>query len=150
MGKDITGHEFEECLHKNKIVKFPDVKASVKRELKAAQDDLKAAIQSLSENREKWATIQAYYSMFHTARALLYSRGYREKSHYCLIVAMKALFVTERVLDVSLVEAFQMAKTLRENADYDEYSKKSAESLVDKAKEFLTVGKKILKGRRPL
>ncbi len=66
--------------------------------------------------------------MFHTARALLYSKGYREKSHYCLIVAMKALFVTNRLLDVSLIETFQMAKSLRENADYDnEYSKKSAE-----------------------
>lgn len=146
MAKTMTGHEFSECLNKNKIVSFPGAKKLVARELKAAQDDLKAASQSLSDGREKWATVQAYYAMFHTARALLYSKGYREKSHYCLIVAMKALFVADRVLDVSLVETFQMAKSLRENADYDnEYSKKSAESLVEKAKEFLTVGKKILK-----
>ena len=83
--------------------------------------------------------------MFHTARALLYSKGYREKSHYCLITAMKALFVAERLLDVTLVEAFGMAKVLRENADYDnEYSKESARSLVDKAKKFLAAGKRIL------
>ena len=147
MAKTMTGHEFTECLHKNKIVKFSGAKKLVARELKSAQDDLKAASQSLIDDREKWATVQAYYAMFHTARALLYSKGYREKSHYCLIVAMKALFVADRVLDISLVETFQMAKSLRENADYDnEYSKKSAESLVEKAKEFFTVGKKILIG----
>ena len=146
MAKTMTEHEFSDCLPKNKIVNFVAAKKLVDRELKAAQDDLKAASQSLRDDREKWATVQAYYAMFHTARALLYSKGYREKSHYCLIVAMKALFVANRVLDVSLVEAFQMAKTLRENADYDnEYSKKSAVSLVEKAKEFLNAGKKILR-----
>ena len=147
MAKTMTEHEFSDCLQKNKIVNFAAAKKLVDRELKAAQDDLKAASKSLSDAREKWATVQAYYAMFHTARALLYSKGYREKSHYCLIVAMKALFVANRVLDVSLVEAFQMAKTLRENADYDnEYSKKSAVSLVEKAKKFLNAGKKILRG----
>ena len=75
----------------------------------------------------------------------IYSKGYREKSHYCLIVAMKALFVADKLLDVTLVEAFAMAKVLRENADYDsEYSKESAENLVEKAKKFLAVGRKIL------
>ena len=146
MAKTMMEHEFSDCLHKNKIVGFSAAKKLVDRELKAAQDDLKAAFQSLSDDREKWATVQAYYAMFHTARALLYSKGYREKSHYCLIVAMKALFVASRELDISLVETFQMAKTLRENADYDnEYSKKSAVSLVEKAKEFLNAGKKILR-----
>ena len=147
MAKTVMEREFSDCLHKNKIVSFSGARKLVARELKAAQDDLKAASQSLSDGREKWATVQAYYAMFHTARALLYSKGYREKSHYCLIVAMKALFVADRVLDGSLVETFQMAKALRENADYDnEYSKKSAGVLVGKAKEFLAVGKKILKG----
>jgi len=86
----------------------------------------------------KWATIQAYYSMFHTARTLIYSKGYRERSHYCLIVALKTLFVAEKLLDVRLIEAMQMAKTLRENADYEnEFSKSSADALVKKAHSFL-------------
>ena len=148
MGKAIVHPEFNSCLGKNKIVKFPPAKKLVARELKAAQDDLKAAGESLKGDREKWATVQAYYAMFHTARALLYFKGYREKSHYCLIVAMKALFVAEGLLDVTLVEAFGMAKVLRENADYDnEYSKDSAKSLVDKAKKFFLAGKKILESK---
>ena len=141
MAKRIEHVEFSSCLSKNKIVKFTPARKLVIRELKAAQDDLQAASQSFKSGREKWATVQAYYAMFHTARALLYSKGYREKSHYCLIVAMKALFVAERLLDVTLVEAFGMAKILRENADYDnEYSKESARSLIEKAKKFFAAG----------
>ena len=145
MAKRIKHPEFNSCLSKNKVVKFTAAKKLVPGELKAAQEDLKVASDSLRSGHEKWATVQAYYAMFHTARALLYSKGYREKSHYCLIVAMKALFVSDGRLDVTLVEAFGMAKVLRENADYDnEYSKESAKSLVEKAKKFLSAGKKIL------
>ena len=145
MAKGIVYSEFSSCLNKRKIVKFEPAKKLVTRELKAAQDDLKVASESLKGGHEKWATVQAYYAMFHTARALLYSKGYREKSHYCLIVAMKALFVAEGLLDVTFVEAFSLAKGLRENADYDnEYSKEVAKTLVDKAKKFLAVSGKIL------
>ena len=84
--------------------------------------------------------------MFHAARALLYAKGYREKSHYCLIVALKMLFVSEKMLDITLVEAIQTAKVLRENADYEnEFSADSAELLVKKAKGLLTLSKKLVK-----
>jgi len=73
---------------------------------------------SLENEDHKWATIQSYYSLFHSARALLYAQNYREKSHYCLIVAIKALYVEEKILPPHLVEGFMKAKTLRENADY--------------------------------
>ena len=145
MAKGITHKEFEDCLSKNKIVKFSSAKKLVRRELTAAEDDLKTASVSLKNQAVKWATIQAYYSMFHTARALLYAKGYREKSHYCLIVAMKVLFVSERLLDIQLVEAFGLAKVLRENADYDnEYSLESAKSITGKAQEFIETSKRIL------
>lgn len=102
-------------------------------------------INSWDQGKDKWATIQAYYAMFHTARALLYTHGYREKSHYCLIVAMRAIFVEKGLLDVRLVEAFQTAKALRENADYEnEFSRESAKSLVDKADAFLARAREIL------
>ncbi len=57
MAKTMTNHEFDDCLKKNKIVSFSAAKKLVERELKAAQDDLKAASQSLSDDREKWATV---------------------------------------------------------------------------------------------
>ena len=141
--------DFEDCLKKNKLSKFAGARKLVKRELATAEEDLKAAQESLKQDNDKWATIQAYYAMFHTARALLYSRGYREKSHYCLIVAMKALFVQDGLLDVLLVEAFGTAKALRENADYEnEFSADSARALVEKAGLFLKRAAGIVRERK--
>lgn len=69
--------------------------------------------------------------MFHSARALLHSHGYREKSHYCLVVALRALFVDKGLLSYTLIESFQKAKSLRENADYeDDFSQAGAEIVV--------------------
>jgi uncharacterized protein (UPF0332 family) len=145
MGKGIDDVQFKECLAKAKIKKFIPAKKLVTKELKSAQDDLKVARDSFNGGNYKWATIQAYYSMFHAARALIYSKGYRERSHYCLIVAIKALFVTEGLLDIILVEAIQTAKILRENADYEnEFSREGSQSLLDKAQELLNRTKEIL------
>lgn len=145
MGKGVKGEDFEDCLKRNKIFKFAVARGLVHRELETAREDLKTAQESLECHNNKWATIQAYYAMFHTARALLYSRGYREKSHYCLIVAIKAIFVEKNELDVRLVEAFQTAKVLRENADYEnEFSRESARGLVEKSDQFLDRAKVIL------
>ena len=145
MGKGIKDSAFQECLRKGKIRKFAGAKTLVSKELKISKDDIAAASHSLKEGNVKWATIQAYYSMFHAARALIYSAGYRERSHYCLIVAVKSLFVLEGLLDINLVEAIEVAKTLRENADYDnEFSKAAAEALLDKAEKLLKRTEEIL------
>jgi uncharacterized protein (UPF0332 family) len=81
--------EFQKALDKKKILRFPKGKLLVKKELKAAKDDLKEAQDRFKSKKYKYATITAYYSMFHSARALLYGKGYGEKSHYWLIVAMQ-------------------------------------------------------------
>ena len=69
--------------------------------------------------------------MFHTARALLYHQGYRERSHYCLVVGIGELYVNKNLLNHSLLEALQIGKTLRENADYyAEFSQSDRKSVV--------------------
>lgn len=73
---------FEDCLKKGKIREFSRGKVLVKKELEGAMFDLQAAEDSLRGKNYKWATIQTYYSMFHSARALLYIKNYRERSHY--------------------------------------------------------------------
>lgn len=138
--------EFKDCLKKQKIKKFSRGKALVNKELKTAEDDLKTAKESFNNENYKWTTIQCYYSMFHSARALLYSKNYRERSHYCLTVALRVFYGEMGFLSIDLIEGFQKAKTLRENADcYDQWSKLGAEALLDIAKKFLNVSTKLIK-----
>ena len=144
MGKGIK-EKFDECLRAGRIRPFPDSKDLCKKELDVAKADLNTASHGLDEQRWKWSTIQAYYSMFHSARALLYSAGYREKSHYCLGIAIEALFVETGKIATKYVDALQMARAMRENADYnDEFSESGAKKLVKIAYEFFETASKLL------
>ncbi|MCJ7579876.1 MAG: HEPN domain-containing protein [Candidatus Aminicenantes bacterium] len=138
--------EFKDCLKKQKLKIFSRGKALVSKELKTAEEDLKTAKVSFKNENYKWATIQCYYSMFHSARALLYSKNYRERSHYCLIVALRVFYGEKGLLSSDLIEGLQRAKTLRENADYyDQWSKPAAEALLNSASKFLVISTKLLK-----
>ncbi|MFA4817756.1 MAG: HEPN domain-containing protein [Parcubacteria group bacterium] len=138
--------EFEKCLERGKIKIFSRAKQLVSKELDLAKQDLKSSEKSFLGKNYRWATIQAYYSMFHTARALIYQRGYREKSHFCLAEALKSFYVSENILPSRFLEALQLGKSLRENADYyGDFDKAGTESMLESAKDFLRETKKILK-----
>ncbi|PIQ92390.1 MAG: hypothetical protein COV69_02800 [Parcubacteria group bacterium CG11_big_fil_rev_8_21_14_0_20_39_14] len=140
--------EFEDCLKRNKIKPFSRGKNLVSKELKSAKSDLEIAKESFEKAHYKWATIQCYYSMFHATRALIYAENYREKSHHCLLVALRALYVETRRLNFKFLENLERAKTLRENADYyGDFSQIGAKDILDKAKEFLEKTKGILSSR---
>ena len=89
--------------------------------------------------------IQGYYSIFHAARALLYTKGFREKSHYALLIAIQELFSNE--LEQSLIQGFENSMNLRQTADYGLASSKegaldvmeTAEKLLQRTKEILRI-----------
>ena len=148
MGKRIENNRFKECLAKGKLRKFSAAQGLTCKELKGSQDDLKTALDSFKDKNYKWAIIQAYYSMFHAGRALIYSRGYRERSHYCLRVAINELFVKERLMSFEYIGYFDNAIGLREAADYEStYSKMGAKKAIEGAEKFLTVCLEVL-GRK--
>ncbi|GAH53360.1 unnamed protein product [marine sediment metagenome] len=138
--------EFERCLRSQKIKAFSRGKMLADKELKVAASDLEQAKITFEDDNYKWATIQCYYSMFHSARALLYIRNYRERSHHCLIVAIRVLYVEKKLLPLHLIEGLQKAKTLRESADYyDQWSKMGVETILKIAEEFLNHSIQLIK-----
>ena len=62
-----------------------------------------------SRERFKSAATLAYYTIFHTARALLYKKRYREKSHIQLAFAIKAFYVDEGLLPQEYYDNFIQA-----------------------------------------
>jgi len=96
--------KFEQCLERGKIISFSRGKKLARKELKSALEDLKSAEKSLGLENYKWSTIQSYYSMFHSARALLYAKNYREKSHFCLIEAIRTLYLEKGLLNYKNVK----------------------------------------------
>lgn len=138
--------EFQKAIEKKRILHFTQGKRQVKKELQEAENDLTEALNRFESGKYKYATITGYYSMFHCARALIYSKGYREKSHYYLLVALNSLFADVGLLSEELTSEFHDAMILREDADYHgNFTKEGAETVLKAAKELLTTTKSILK-----
>lgn len=134
---------FRRFVEERRLVKIGIDRKLILKEIEGAVSDLEEAKDSLSRRSLKWATIQGYYSMFHAARALVYSEGFREKSHYALLVALREIYKNQ--LESELIQNFEEAMSLREEADYGlVFSEEGATSIVNNAEKFLKKVKKIL------
>ena len=136
--------ELKRLLAERRIMRTKPDRKLAEEELKEARSDLADAQDSLQRNKFKWATVQGYYSMFHSARALIFSRGFREKSHYALLIALKEIFRNE--LESSLIRAFEDGMNLRQEADYGlKFSEAGALDVVENAEKFGEKARSILK-----
>ncbi len=146
MGDGVSS-EFRLLLQERKLLRARVTRQMIMKEIGAAETDLQDARDSLQQHKFKWATIQAYYSMFHSARALLYHRGYRERSHYAMLVALRELF--SRELGTDLIIRFEDGMDLRQQADYGlKFSETGAIETIEGAEKFLEKARKTLKIER--
>jgi len=137
--------EFERCIKERRIIKIKPSNEMIQKELDSAEYDLERAINSPEEEDFKWAAVQSYYSMFHAAKALVLKKGYREKSHFCLVIALRELYVNEDTLNTEMVENLELCMHLRHEADYGlTYHQESAETAIKYAEEFLNNTSKLL------
>lgn len=67
--------ELQRLLAERKLMRASISKGMILKELEAARNDLRDSKDSLDRRKFKWTTIQAYYSMFHSARALARKLG---------------------------------------------------------------------------
>ncbi len=126
--------------------KLPE--GAVEKELVGAEKDLETSRNSFNNGDHEWATVQAYYSIFHSARALLYSKGFREKSHRGLLAALGDLY--PRLVKQSMLDDFEEAMNLRESANYRlTFSEEGAADVIENAENFLkSTGRLLGHGRR--
>lgn len=145
MAEDIKSR-YDKCCKSKRIKPFTDGPRLVTKELGTALRDLEIAKKGLADNQWKWSIIQAYYSMFHATRALIFNLGLNERSHYCLGIALGYHYGLSGKFPEDLIDALQTARIMRESADYeDNFSDIGAKKLVSAAERFITESKKILK-----
>lgn len=76
--------ETDECFKKGQLKKsFPEPEKA-RASLKLAKSNLDDARSQYENKLYNWALIASYASMFHSARALLFRDGVKERSHFCL------------------------------------------------------------------
>lgn len=137
--------DFEQCVSQNKIVRVkPDMEIAL-LELQEGKNDLASAENDFTSKSWKWATDKAYYAMFHAARGLAYGKGYKERSHACLLIAIKELFVKEGLLPQQYLEFLSSGKARREDAIYEsKYSMEIAKAHIDAAGEFIRKSEELI------
>lgn len=137
--------DFERCVtNKGLVVMEPDP-AMIEKEMKGAVIDIQTARKSIANEDYKWAMVQAYYSMFHAAKALVLIKGYREKSHICLKIALDELYCNTGIIDPDIIEDFEIGMEMRLQADYAlDYDEESTKLCLENAETFLEIAQKIV------
>lgn len=135
----------EDCIKEGFLKRIKVEKELIEKELKESERDFDDSKTSFRMKKFKWATIQAYYSMFHSARAVLSSLGLKERRHFAIAVVLEDL-AKKKKLEPRFVNDFKAGIFTREEADYDaEYSQGKAEGLLKIAEEFNKRMRDILK-----
>ena len=123
--------KIDDLLRKGKLKRAAISEEMYIKEYSISKKDLESAKKSFEDENYKWATIQAYYAVFHAVRALVYKSGYREESHAAMKTAFKELFIDNGIVPQKVYSALERGMDLREMADYKEtYSKDGAETLI--------------------
>lgn len=137
---------FQKLLEERKIMRIRPDRALVTKEIAAAKADLNDARESFELKKYKWATIQGYYAMFHSARALLFDKGFREKSHHALFVAIRELYAGK--IERALMLGFEHGMYLRQEADYAlKFSESGAHDVIENAEKIAARARDILKAK---
>lgn len=126
------------CIEKGLIRKVLPSRQKAVQSISKAKELLQEAEQNLEENRVNSAVIVCYLALFHSARALLFKDGYREKSHECIIRYVEEKYVGKGLspIDIQKLEKYKMQRT---HTQYDiSYtpSEEETEKMLEFAKKF--------------
>lgn len=136
--------DIESCLREGFLQRVKVERELIEKELEEAEYDLGRAEHALDEGDFKWSIVKIYYSMFHAARAVLFSLGLKERRHFAIRVVLEDLNARGK-LESKFISDFSAALGAREDADYRyTYSQETAAYLLKAAEEFLTMMGKLI------
>lgn len=119
-----------------RVLKLPEPEG----ELRQSKKRLEAARLLLQNEKYEDAVNRAYYSIFHSTKALLKTRGKSPKTHRGLIREFGRTFVKSGEVSKEYGAILSRAESLRESSDYGlnpEIGAEDAEEVVEGSKKFL-------------
>jgi uncharacterized protein (UPF0332 family) len=116
------------------------MREEIERELEVAEEELSSAQILFEHGKYRDAISRAYYSMFHSAKALLLIKGIAPKKHSGTLAMLGTSYIKEGLLDEYYGKAFTKAFQMRSQADYNVMytpSREEAEEILELAMDFL-------------
>jgi len=137
----------EDCLKEGLLAKAMPSLEKARSSVRMAEHKLELALKELKHEIFENAVVSAYASMFHSARALLFKDGFKERSHFAVFV-----YVNEKYsgrIERKYINELNSLRLQRHDLMYGleksaEIQKTEAESAIQMAKGFLESIKKIL------
>ena len=130
--------KLEELLKKGLIHKQSIDNDEIAGSIAVSEHFLKRAKGNLKMGFFDVAFLLAYNAMFHTARALLFYKGYKERGHYAMIEALKELYKEDSQLQEYL-KVLDLYRITRHSIQYSgELSNElDAEAITKDAERFI-------------
>ena len=138
--------QLSRCIEEGKVEKVDIDTENISNELGHAHYDLEASELSASEGIFKWAVIQGHFSIEHSFRALLLTKGYKSKnkSEICLVSGIKTLFIDSGVLDEHFLKDFEYSMKVLQGEAHGYADKEDfALYIINCAGEVYEIAKKI-------
>lgn len=135
-----------ECFKKGLLKKtFPQIDLG-KKDIKQAEFFLKEAEELLDLDKKQIAALSLYNAFFHTARALLFKDGIKERSHYCIARYLENNYKSDKF--DKFINAFETIMSIRHNVQYSTEKVEIEEDLTEFfniCHEFISEVEEILK-----
>lgn len=138
---------YNDCINKGLLRKIPPSREKAFRSIERSKRWLKEAEKTLKGEAFDSSVLASYMVMFHSARAILFFDGFREKSHVCVARYLEEKYVKTKKLKKKWVDLLDHHREIRHNDQYDLSffsTDEEAEQAVKSASEFLSKMRELL------
>jgi uncharacterized protein (UPF0332 family) len=129
----------DDCIERGLLRKVEPSRTKSEQSLFQARDWLSEAEKNLESDAYRSALSSAYMAIFHSARAVLFRDGVREKSHYCIGLYLQR-YVENGSLEVEWPMLFDRMRSIRHADQYSFQARPSTEEVqvgIDLAEKFI-------------
>ena len=133
-------YDYEDCIREGLLRRIPPSREMAEGSIRAATRWLDEAEKGLRSGALNSSVLSSYLAMFHSARAMLFRDGFRERSHYCVARYLEERYVRRGLLEARWVELLDHHRETRHASQYDvsfHASTTEATSAIETAKRFV-------------
>ena len=110
---------YRDCIEKGLLRKIPASSGKAKQSIKKAEKWLDEANKTMNSKAFDSSVLASYMVMFHSARAILFHDGYREKSHACVARYLEEKYFKTGKLEKKWIELLDHNREVRHIDQYD-------------------------------
>jgi len=128
--------------------KIPASEKKAAESMKTADSWIMEAENNLKSKAFRSCILSSYLAMFHSARAVLFINGFREKSHFAVARFLEDFYVKRNLLEKKWVDVLDHYRETRHDDQYSTSfitTEDEAREALNSAKEFVRRMRKLLK-----